>query len=114
MIERDGITFIEVGDIIEKQPTVLYKPEKGPVITKGRVEYIHPEGRYYEVRFTSILGEGSFLESFFFTNEELENAYELGIFPRRLVERLDVLRPSVKSGGGGFHVKDVSDLMALF
>lgn len=68
--------MIKLGDVIVCEPGI--KAPNGP--KKGTVVYIHPLGRFYEVEFQC--RNGSFRETREFTAEQMEEAYNLGIFER--------------------------------
>ena len=59
---------MRVNDIIATRPTSEGRSLSDASINKGRVIYIHPEGRYYTVEFT--YKQGTFCESRYFTESE--------------------------------------------
>lgn len=70
--------MIKMDEIIMAIPTTLGPGSvERPRTTWGRVCYIHPEGRYYEVEFT--FTNGKFRESRFFTERERRDAINAGI-----------------------------------
>lgn len=79
--------MIKVGDIVPCKPYIEAKEAvargRAP-LRKGRVIFIHPEGRFYTVEFDC--GNDKFRESKEFTRAELEEAYNLGIFARPVEE----------------------------
>lgn len=69
--------MIEVGQIIPCRPS---ESSSKSDVNKARVVYIHPAGRFYTVQFDFPLG--SFRETRYFTQRELEEAYAMGRFKR--------------------------------
>ena len=59
---------MNVGDIVTEQPTFYSKAgieDTGP--RKGRVTFVHPEGRFYTVEFRSKVTGQTWRESFYFS-----------------------------------------------
>lgn len=71
--------MIKVGDVIPCSPLSPGCSKDFP--KTACVEYIHPQGRYYVIRFDCGRG-GSFCETREFTVSQMEEAYRLGVFIR--------------------------------
>lgn len=104
--------MIQVGQVI---PCVPYEElSKGLnrryITGYATVVYIHPLGRFYTVRFD--FPKGSFCESRYFTQSELEEAWDLGIFPRRVEQLLDQPRPEREDTGK--RKKEMKDVEAVY
>lgn len=98
---------MNVGDIVTEQPTFYSKAgieDTGP--RKGRVTFVHPEGRFYTVEFRSEVTGQTWRESFYYPerrgNPNASQTLE-GDLGRHAYENRESLRKLPRRSNGGIY-----------
>lgn len=89
--------MFKLHDIIPAAPQTISESKEHPAAGKAEVVYIHPEGRYYVLKFT--YPGGSFCESRFFSESEKEIGARQGLFKYRTNCNVTPMRTTVVPKG---------------
>jgi len=85
--------MFKLHDIIPAAPQSICESKLHPSAGKAEVVYIHPEGRFYTLKFEYM--NGSFCESRFFSESEKEIGARQGLFKRAHTCNVTPMRPPV-------------------
>lgn len=89
--------MFKLHDIIPAAPQSITESKLYPSAGKAEVVYIHPEGRFYTLKF--VYPNGSFCESRFFSESEKEIGARQGLFKRVSSYNAMPLRPTAVPKG---------------